>query len=364
MSHFTNIKTKIKEKEVLLEALNLLGHEVKQDQELVVGNVFHAENHPIVQADLCIATDIGFRWNDEDKVYDLVTDLQTWSLPTPPSRFLDKVTQQYARMMVHDQVKQDGWQVEEEWEMDDNSIELTVTRWVQFLKKFIFDVDGTLTPSRQRITSEFLPVFVDFISKNDVYLVTGSDRTKTLEQVTPEIYNSCKRVYNCSGSDVYESDNNVYRDDWELPKDVQSFLYDELNYSQFMIRNGNHIERRLGGVNFTILGRAEDPFVGRDRYIEWDRQTNERQDIAERIRNQFPDLTVAVGGQTGLDIGPKGSDKSQILRDFSKDDEIHFFGDMMKEGQNDYSLAKAVQEMGGYSYHVKDWKDTESKINS
>ena len=173
-------------------------------------------------------------------------------------------------------------------------------------------MDGTLTPSRQRITSEFLPVFVDFISKNDVYLVTGSDRVKTLEQITPKIYNSCKRVYNCSGSDVYESDNNVYRDDWELPKDVQSFLYDELNYSQFMIRNGNHIERRLGGVNFTILGRAEDPFVGRDRYIEWDRQTNERQDIAERIRNQFPDLTVAVGGQTGLDIGPKGSDKSQI----------------------------------------------------
>ena len=82
-------------------------------------------------------------------------------------------------------------------------------------------MDGTLTPSRQRITSEFLPVFVDFISKNDVYLVTGSDRVKTLEQITPKIYNSCKRVYNCSGSDVYESDNNVYRDDWELPKDVQ-----------------------------------------------------------------------------------------------------------------------------------------------
>jgi len=27
-------------------------------------------------------------------------------------------------------VKEMGFQVEEEWEMDDNSIELTVTRWV------------------------------------------------------------------------------------------------------------------------------------------------------------------------------------------------------------------------------------------
>ena len=226
------------------------------------------------------------------------------------------------------------------------------------MKKYIFDVDGTLTPSRSRITEEFLPFFNQFIEKNDVYLVTGSDRAKTLEQVTPEIYNKCKRVYNCSGSDVYEGDKNVYRDDWELPKEVESFLYDELDYSQFMIRNGNHIERRPGGVNFTILGRAEDPFIGRDRYVEWDRQTNERHDIAERIRNQFPDLTVAVGGQTGLDIGPKGADKSQILRDFSEDDELYFFGDRTEKGGNDYTLSEAVKVTGGKSYKVDTWKDT------
>ena len=226
------------------------------------------------------------------------------------------------------------------------------------MKKYIFDVDGTLTPSRSRITEEFLPFFNQFIEKNDVYLVTGSDRAKTLEQVTPEIYNKCKRVYNCSGSDVYEGDKNVYRDDWELPKEVESFLYDELDYSQFMIRNGNHIERRPGGVNFTILGRAEDPFIGRDRYVEWDRQTNERHDIAERIRNQFPDLTVAVGGQTGIDIGPLGADKSQILRDFSEDDELHFFGDRTENGGNDYTLSEAVKVTGGKSYKVDTWKDT------
>jgi phosphomannomutase len=232
------------------------------------------------------------------------------------------------------------------------------------LKKFIFDVDGTLTPSRGKIDPDFLQFMLFFSGKNDVYLVTGSDRSKTLEQVGLDLYNSCKRVYNCSGSDVYEADKNVYRDDWELSKEVEMFLQDELAYSCFPIRTGLHIERRPGGVNFSILGRGEDPNFGREEYMKWDKERLERQDIADRIRNQFLELTVALGGQTGLDIGPKGSDKSQILRDFSKDDEIHFFGDMMKEGQNDYSLAKAVQEMGGYSYHVKDWKDTESKINS
>ena len=128
MSHFSTIKTKIKEKPFLLEALNLLGHTVKEDQELVVTGS-HGHQHPVVQADICIARDIGFRWCNDHQTYELVTDIETWSLPTPPARFLDKVTQQYARMTLHNTVKEMGFEVEEEWEMDDNSIELTVTRW-------------------------------------------------------------------------------------------------------------------------------------------------------------------------------------------------------------------------------------------
>ena len=66
------------------------------------------------------------------------------------------------------------------------------------MKKYIFDVDGTLTPSRKKIDQEFLKFFMNFSSNHDVYLVTGSDRDKTLEQVTTELYHNCKRVYNCS----------------------------------------------------------------------------------------------------------------------------------------------------------------------
>jgi len=230
--------------------------------------------------------------------------------------------------------------------------------------KFIFDVDGTLTPSRKKIDHEFLEPFLIFCRNNDVYLVTGSDRQKTLEQLGLDICYTAKRVYNCSGSDAYEKDKNVYRDNWELPKDVEMHLNDELVYSDFPLRNGNHIERRPGGVNFSILGRDSNPMKGRKEYISWDNINGERDYIARRLLYNFPDLTVALGGQTGIDIGPKGADKSQILRDFSKDDEIHFFGDMMEEGENDYPLGKAVQEMGGYSHCVKDWKDTKVQINN
>ena len=226
------------------------------------------------------------------------------------------------------------------------------------MNKYIFDVDGTLTPSRKKIEHEFWAPFLIFCREHDVYLVTGSDRGKTVEQLGLDIFYTAKRVYNCSGSDVYERDVNVYRDDWELPKDVENFLMDELAYSCFPMRNGNHIERRPGGINFSILGRHSDPSIGRGEYVKWDKERLEREDIADRIRNQFPNLTVVLGGQTGLDIGPLGSDKSQILRDFSEDDELYFFGDMMNEGENDYPLSKEIKNRGGYAYHVRDYKHT------
>ena len=130
MSHFSTIRTQLKKKETLLEALNILQYNVKEKQDLVIENPSHAEDHPVMNACIAVAPDIGFCWNEQTQSYDLYSDEQTWSLNVPPNRFVDKVTQQYARMTVHHTMKEEGWQVEEEWEMDDNSIELTVTRWV------------------------------------------------------------------------------------------------------------------------------------------------------------------------------------------------------------------------------------------
>ena len=231
------------------------------------------------------------------------------------------------------------------------------------MRKYIFDVDGTLTPSRKKIEHEFWAPFLIFCRNNHVSLVTGSDREKTVEQLGLDICYTAKRVYNCSGSDVYEKNENVYRDAWELPKQVEKFLEDELAYSCFPIRNGLHIERRPGGVNFSILGRGKDTLNGREEYVKWDKERLERVDIAERLKTQFPDLEVQVGGQTGLDLAPKGSNKSQILRDFDKTDDLHFFGDMMEEGQNDYPLAMAILDnMMGTCYNVNDYKETQKLL--
>ena len=228
--------------------------------------------------------------------------------------------------------------------------------------KYIFDVDGTLTPSRQKIDSEFLNFLLNFAKQNDVYLVTGSDRPKTIEQIGKELYFACQRVYNCSGSDVYEKDILIYRDEWTLPSDAEEFLMDELHHSKFPVRTGNHIERRPGGVNFSVLGRGSEVIVEeRQEYVKWDINTNERRDIAARLKDRFPELNVQIGGQTGLDISD--GDKSQILRDFEPQDTLHFYGDKLKEGENDYPLGQAITEKNwGIVHEVTDFHDTWNQL--
>ena len=130
MSHFSTIRTKIRNKPELQEALELLQYDVVEDKELKVTGS-HGIKHETVTAELAITNDIGFRLNPMSNEYELVADLETWNQPIPVERFIDKVNQQYARMTVYNTVKEMGFQVEEEWEMEDNSIELTVTRWVQ-----------------------------------------------------------------------------------------------------------------------------------------------------------------------------------------------------------------------------------------
>lgn len=221
------------------------------------------------------------------------------------------------------------------------------------MNKFIFDVDGTLTPSRKEINHDFAVFFSNFCISNPVYLVTGSDRDKTIEQVGEEIYSLCKRVYNCSGSDVWEGEKHIRSNSWTLPELARSFLISCEHGSVFHLRTGNHIEERPGMVNFSVVGRNATQ-QEREQYVAYDTKENERNTIAKEFNKMFPDLEARPGGETGIDIAPKGADKSQILIDFDKKDKIYFFGDRMDPGGNDYPLSKVVN----HYRHVTGWKNT------
>ena len=230
------------------------------------------------------------------------------------------------------------------------------------MNKFIFDVDGTLTPSRQQIDSDFAVFFSNFCAENDVYLVTGSDKEKTIEQIGEEIYSLAQRVYNCSGSDVWQGETHIRSDNWRIPIHVKAWLEDKLEESSFPLRTGLHIEERPGMVNFSVVGR--NATMGeRNLYVKHDTQIGERNIIADLFNKEFKELIARPGGETGIDISPKGADKSQIVNDFDPNDVLHFYGDRMDLQGNDYPLKKVIIDNDlGFAIEVSGWKDTWSKL--
>ena len=223
------------------------------------------------------------------------------------------------------------------------------------MNKFIFDVDGTLTPSRNKIDPKFRDWFLDFIKDNKCWLVTGSDYPKTLEQLGKDICESVHSVYNCNGNDVWFKGKRVNSSDWLLPEDAHEWLSVQLSESGFPLRTGNHFEHRKGLCNFSIVGRNATP-EQRKQYVDWDLENFERVRIADKFNQIFPGITATVGGETGIDIAPAGRDKSQILSDFDNKDKLFFFGDRMDPDGNDYPLAQANKK--GRNYHVTCWQNT------
>jgi phosphomannomutase len=232
------------------------------------------------------------------------------------------------------------------------------------MEHYIFDVDGTLTPSRKKMDPFFFDWFDEWSTNKNVYFVTGSDYNKTVEQLGNYLCEKVRAVYNCSGSVVTKQGRVTRESEWEPPKDLIDILEGWLLASNFSVRSGRHIEYRPGMVNFSIVGRNAD-HEQRQMYVKYDEANRERETIAHVINSEFADITATVGGETGIDIHPTGADKSQILVDFYIGDKIRFFGDRMEEGGNDYPLANALNStmyLNAKSFRVKDWKDTWEKL--
>lgn len=225
--------------------------------------------------------------------------------------------------------------------------------------KFIFDVDGTLTPSRQKMDEEFSNFFEDFSKFYPVYLVTGSDKPKTIEQIGEKIFNLAQMSFNCAGNEVWIGEDLIYKNDWTPSSSLVEFLEDLLNKSSFSHKAGNHIEFRNGMINFSIVGR-KCTYDQRQLYKMWDEETSERKKLADVLRKEFNDIDINIGGETGLDIFKKGSGKSQSISKIRtrKDDTLIYFGDQIFPGGNDYDAAILCNQY----VQITDWADTYKRL--
>ncbi len=207
------------------------------------------------------------------------------------------------------------------------------------ITNYLFDVDGTFTSPRQKIDKDFQRFFigkwlgVQYMQNNGTYLVTGSDKDKTIEQVGQQVWRSVSGVFQNCGNQFYKNGAIVYESSWKMSRNLRIDILDEITKSFWYGRFSNNIEERIGMVNVSTIGRnAPSPL--RKEYYEWDSENLERQGIVDRLSQKHPHIEFNIGGEISIDIHPVGCDKSQALDHIPRGKTV-FFGDKCSLGGND-----------------------------
>ena len=229
----------------------------------------------------------------------------------------------------------------------------------------MFDVDGTLTPARQRMKPSFRKFFLEWSKDKIYYLITGSDIKKTRAQVPEKILDNSRGIFTCMGNVLHVKEEKIYENKFEPPPRLLNHLNRFLQKTGYVLRTGNHIESRPGMINFSIVGRNAS-HMQREGYYTYDCRVKEREKIAHFINENFKDeIEASIGGKISVDIYPVGSHKGQAFQWIhhkvgTPRTHYKFFGDQAKPGGNDWDLIKEMENLKvDYSYHcVKNDRET------
>jgi hypothetical protein len=126
MSHFTKIKTKLYNLEILKKSLDDLSLSTTLGNTEVRGykNQKHIAELVIKQSN---NHDIGFAWNGKE--YELVTDLMFWAQPYSVDKFLNQVNQRYAYNSIIQMSEKEGFQLAQSKNPQDGSVRLLLRKF-------------------------------------------------------------------------------------------------------------------------------------------------------------------------------------------------------------------------------------------
>uniref|UniRef100_A0A914KKN9 Phosphomannomutase n=1 Tax=Meloidogyne incognita TaxID=6306 RepID=A0A914KKN9_MELIC len=216
---------------------------------------------------------------------------------------------------------------------------------------FLFDVDGTLTMPRQKITDEMLQFMRNLSQRVPIAVVGGSDLCKIFEQL-PNEDNELLKLF----SFIFAENGLMgFEGVEELPKasitkelgekrlqDLTNFCLRYMSEIDLPLKRGTFIELRNGMMNVCPIGRSCTQ-EERMSFVEYENKFPVRQDFVKALEQRFPvnenSLKFSIGGQISIDIFPSGWDKTFCLRYLEpKYEAIHFFGDKTMPGGNDYEI--------------------------
>lgn len=213
---------------------------------------------------------------------------------------------------------------------------------------YVFDMDGTLTPARLPIETEFAICFYEWQKTHKNFIATGSDYVKVVEQLPPSVIHGFTGLYTSMGNVLTAQGQEIYRKNFKADPRLFDFLEHYRRETKYPgVLYPNYIEERIGMINFSVLGR-NCPYAERERYGAWDKTEQEREKIAAELRQEFPQYEISLGGSISMDITPQGCGKGQIakhLRSQYPNDKIMFFGDKTFAGGNDFELAETLRQM-------------------
>ncbi|XP_072798343.1 phosphomannomutase 2 isoform X2 [Vicugna pacos] len=212
----------------------------------------------------------------------------------------------------------------------------------------LFDVDGTLTAPRQKITKDMDGFLQELRQKIKIGVVGGSDFEKVQEQLGSDGKLHLARYILVKVVEKYDyvfPENGLvaYKDGKLLCKQNiqghlgEALIQDLINYCLSYIakiklprKRGTFIEFRNGMLNVSPVGRSCSQ-EERIEFYELDQKENIRQKFVEDLRKEFAGkgLTFSIGGQISFDVFPDGWDKRYCLRHVENDGykTIYFFGD-------------------------------------
>ncbi|KAL9647451.1 hypothetical protein ABK040_006812 [Willaertia magna] len=233
----------------------------------------------------------------------------------------------------------------------------------------LFDVDGTLTAPRLKVTKEMYETLMNLKQKGvTIGIVGGSDLAKQYEQLGENILNDFNYVFSENGLMAYENGKLIamtsIKDHLgeDRLKQFINFTLRALADIDIPIKRGTFIEFRNGMINISPIGRNCSQ-EERNDFEKYDHEHHIRRDLVNLLENKFKDynLKYSIGGQISFDVFPIGWDKTYCLRYVEgKFDEIHFFGDKTQLGGNDYEIYEHSSTIG---HSVKTFNDTINIIN-
>jgi len=234
----------------------------------------------------------------------------------------------------------------------------------------MFDVDGTLTPSRLIISKEMESFMMEKVKpRATLALVGGSDKKKIAEQMNgDDVIEKYDYFFSENGLVAYKQgkllgEQSILKFMGE--KNLQKMINFSLRYManlELPSKRGTFVEFRTGLINLCPVGRSCS-YEERLEFAKFDQENQVRLKFKEALDAEFGGLGLcfAMGGQISIDCFPRGWDKTFSLQFVENDgfEEIHFFGDKTMPGGNDHEIFADSRTIG---HTVSDPEDTKRQL--